>query len=157
LNVIYINIPTLKERVEDIQLLVDHFIRMFNGSLGKDVWMLSGEVLQWFKAYLWPGNVRELQNFIESAMNMVSDEHVIGREHLPSHVEELLRSQSHVHREISSRGSLKLDEYLFEMERLEIQHALKQSGDNISKAAVSLGISRQNLQYKMKQIDKERK
>lgn len=154
LNVIYIKIPTLVERIEDIPLLVDHFIRTFNASLNKDVWMLSNEVSQWFKSYNWPGNVRELQNFIESAMNMVSDEHVISREHLPSHVEELLRNQKRSQRAVLMRGRRSLGEYLFELERLEIDQAMQFSEGNISKAAELLGISRQNLQYKIRQNEK---
>jgi arginine utilization regulatory protein len=151
LNVIYIKIPTLNQRKDDIPLLVEHFIRMFNEALGKDVWMLSGEVAQWFRDYHWPGNVRELQNFIEAAMNMVTDEHVIGREHLPSHIAEFLRGQTRVHREATLRGSQSLAEYVQSIERTEIESAMKTHNGNISKAAESLGISRQNLQYKLKQ------
>jgi arginine utilization regulatory protein len=151
LNVIYIKIPTLNQRKDDIPLLVEHFIRMFNEALGKDVWMLSGEVAQWFRDYHWPGNVRELQNFIEAAMNMVTDEHVIGREHLPSHIAEFLRGQTRVHREVTLRGSQSLAEYVQSIERTEIESAMKTHNGNISKAAESLGISRQNLQYKLKQ------
>jgi len=155
LNVIYIKIPLLCERQDDIPLLVDHFVRQYNESLDKDVWMLSGEVSQWFKDYYWPGNVRELQNFIESAMNMVTDEHVIGREHLPSHVAELLRGQTYsagAKEEMTPRGSQTLAAFLRGIEEKEIERAMKLNGGNISRAAESLGLSRQNLQYKLKQL-----
>jgi len=90
LNVINLKIPSLNERAEDIPLLVDYFIREYNEQLGKDVWMVSGEILEAFKNYNWAGNIRELKNFIESAMNLITDEHVIGKEHMPSHVAEVL-------------------------------------------------------------------
>jgi arginine utilization regulatory protein len=89
-------------------------------------------------------------------MNMVTDEHVIGREHLPSHVAELLRGQTYSSaskEEMTPRGSQTLAAFLRSIEEKEVERAMKLSGGNISKAAESLGMSRQNLQYKLKQLD----
>lgn len=149
LNVISIKVPPLRDRTDDIPLLVDHFIRYYNEKLSKDVWMLSTELLEAFKGYQWPGNIRELQNFIESAMNMISDEHVINKEHLPSHVEELLKQKKSIDLPKFEAYS-DLNAYLEEIERGILKEVLEASANNISKASEVLGISRQNLQYKIK-------
>ncbi len=149
LNVISIKIPPLRDRADDIPTLVDHFIRRYNEILNKDVWMISTELLEAFKGYQWPGNIRELQNFIESAMNMISDEHVINKEHLPSHVEELLKHKRSLELpkfEVCSD----LNAYLEEIEKGILKEVLNASSNNVSKASEALGISRQNLQYKIK-------
>lgn len=152
LNVINIRIPSLNERVEDIPLLVDYFIREYNEQLGKDVWMVSSELLEAFKRYNWAGNIRELKNFIESAMNLISDEHVIGKEHMPSHVAEVLLKKSHY---IPDAGQqiTDLNEHLRIIEREIIISTLVKCNHNVSKAAKELNLSRQNLQYKIKQFD----
>jgi arginine utilization regulatory protein len=153
LNVISIKIPPLKDRADDIPALVDHFIRHYNDKLRKDVWMISSELIEAFKGYQWPGNIRELQNFIESAMNMISDEHVINKEHLPSHVEDLLKQKkaSDILPNFEAYGSL--NAYLEEIEKGILKEVLEATNHNISKASELLGISRQNLQYKIKKLN----
>ena len=152
LNVINIRIPSLNERAEDIPLLVDYFIREYNEQLGKDVWMVSSELLEAFKRYNWAGNIRELKNFIESAMNLISDEHVIGKEHMPSHVAEVLLKKSHYIPETGQQIT-DLNEHLKIIEREIIVSTLVKCKHNVSKAAKELNLSRQNLQYKIKQFD----
>jgi len=151
LNVINVKIPALRERKEDIPLLTEFFIRHFNLKLGKDVWMLSLELQEAFRNFNWIGNIRELQNVIESAMNMISDEHVVGKEHLPPHVD-LLQSRmiQSDYPAVKTNFGGDLHSYLEEVERSLLVEFLDKSGSNISQAAKMLGISRQNLQYKMK-------
>ena len=149
LNVINIRIPSLNERVDDIPLLVDYFIREYNEQLGKDIWMVSSEILEAFKRYNWAGNIRELKNFIESAMNLITDEHVIGKEHMPSHVAEVLMKKSHYMKHTSELTD-DLNAHLAKIEKDIILSTLALYNDNISKTAKHLNISRQNLQYKMK-------
>lgn len=153
INVINLRIPPLKERLEDIQLLTDHFIRMYNERLGKDVWMMSQEIVEAFKTYSWPGNVRELQNFIESAMNMVGDEHVINREHLPNHVEEILAQRSIKADMVDYNSIDSLPNYLGKLEADIIEYNYKLFGGNVTKTANKLGLSRQNLQHKLKKYE----
>jgi arginine utilization regulatory protein len=155
LNVINVKIPTLFERKDDIPILIDHFLRVFNNKLNKDVWMVSSELLEKFDNYNWPGNVRELQNFIESAMNMVSDEHVIGKEHLPSHVVDALEIKSPLkYTRLGELGDVTdLNEYLEKMEKNMLESTLKYCKYNVSKASKQLSISRQNLQYKIKKYE----
>lgn len=153
INVIQLRIPSLKERAEDISLLVDHFIRMYNQSLGKDVWMLSQEIMEAFKLYSWPGNVRELQNFIESAMNMIGDEHVINREHLPNHVEEILEQRQEKADTVNYNSIESLPDYLGQLESDIIAFNYNKCEGNVTKTAKKLGLSRQNLQHKLKKYD----
>lgn len=153
INVIQLRIPSLKERVEDISLLVDHFIRMYNQRLGKDVWMLSQEIMEAFKLYSWPGNVRELQNFIESAMNMIGDEHVINREHLPNHVEEILEQRQEKADTVNYNSIESLPDYLGQLESDIIAFNYNKCEGNVTKTAKKLGLSRQNLQHKLKKYD----
>lgn len=153
LNVISIKIPPLKDRSDDIPFLVDHFLRYYNEKLHKDVWMIATELQEAFKGYQWPGNIRELQNFIESAMNMISDEHVINMEHLPSHVENLLKLKKQTAQLPRFEGYGDLNTYLEEIEKGILTDVLQATEHNISKASELLGISRQNLQYKMKKYD----
>lgn len=149
INVINIRIPSLNERKDDIPYLVDYFIREYNEKMGKDVWMVSEEILNAFKNYNWAGNIRELKNFIESAMNLITDEHVISKEHMPTHISEILMNKSRYMRdelfEIED-----LNTHLNEIEREIIVSTLGYYSGNISKTAKHLKISRQNLQYKLK-------
>lgn len=154
LNVISIKIPPLKDRPDDIPQLVDHFIRHYNEKLHKDVWMISSELVEAFKGYKWPGNIRELQNFIESAMNMISDEHVINKEHLPSHVEDLLRQKKITERLPKFESFGNLNAYLEEIEKNIVLEVMEATHQNVSKTSELLGISRQNLQYKLKKLNK---
>ena len=84
LNVISISIPPLRERMEDVPVLVEHFLKKFNAENGKDVKRLSPEVVERFLSYPWPGNVRELENVIERGVVLARtdeiDVHLLPRE-----------------------------------------------------------------------------
>jgi len=69
LNVFNIHLPPLRERLDDIPLLVDHFVKKYSGSLEKNIQGVHGQVLEVFKSYRWPGNIRELQNVVERMVN----------------------------------------------------------------------------------------
>lgn len=159
INVLSLRIPALKERPEDLGLLIDHFVRYFNQRLGKDVWFLSEALMAYVRQYDWRGNVRELQNFLESAMNMVQDEHVIHLEHLSATWQEQLKSAGGDiadHQRSSETFKpdmhLPLNEQLEALERQLILWQLSNAQGNITKAATLLGLSRQNLQYKLKRF-----
>lgn len=155
LNVMYIKIPPLRERLDDIPILCEYFIKKYNKILNKDVWMLSEEVLSCFKNYHWPGNVRELENSIESAMNYISeDEHVLKKEYFIS--------CDHIFSSGNSFKSVLMDEInedkplpeiLESIERALIEKTLAQNKYNISRSADELGIKRQTLQHKMKKYE----
>lgn len=148
LNVVALKVPSLRERKSDISSLVEHFIMMYNAKMGRSVKKISGEVNQAFLHYSWPGNVRELQHAIEHAMNIVSGL-VIEMEHIPEH---LLKYDEEPGNEKgwSHLGGKGLPEVLQNVEKSALIQALERSEGNISRAALSLGIPRQTIQYKLK-------
>lgn len=154
LNVLSIYIPSLKERPEDIQVLIDFFIRHFNQKLGKDVWMLSRDLQDIFNKYHWPGNVRELQNVIESAMNVAGDEHAILREHIQEHALNAFTTVRDMM--VQSKTAIEpidINKTMQEEERRLIVRYLEFKSYNITQTAALLGISRQHLQYRMKVLN----
>ncbi len=138
LNVISIHIPPLKERTEDIPLLVETFIRKFCAEMNKEEKKVDPSALKLLLDYDWPGNVRELENVIERALVIGQ-----GREILP---EDLPFSRK-VLRSTELPKSLKL------MEKIHIERILKENDWNISKAARELEIDRQTLYNKMQKYE----
>ncbi len=151
LKVIPLHIPPLRERREDIPLLVQFFIDKFNRELGKHVRPPGREVLEALTAYPWPGNVRELRNVIERAM-LLEAEDELRVEHLPPEIRggAEIRTGS----DASAGAASILDRFmpmtLREVERIQIERTLEQTGGNKSRAASILGISRQTLREKLK-------
>ncbi|MCQ1529760.1 sigma-54 interaction domain-containing protein [Lutispora saccharofermentans] len=154
LNVIYLRIPPLRERKMDIPLLSEHFIKKFNTVLKKDVWDISNEVKNAFLHYDWPGNVRELENLIESAMNMVTKDHIIKAHHFSNNMKPLFEGgKTGVNYKLLSNDGKSLVETLEIIEKELINNALKECSYNITKSAKKLGIKRQNLQHKIKRYN----
>ncbi len=85
LAVIVINVPALRERMDDLDELANYFIARYNKQLGKNVLDFDTEAKKWLKKYSWPGNVRELENLIAGSINMVDRETILTRAHLPEH------------------------------------------------------------------------
>ncbi len=151
LATITINIPPLVERTEDIKVLTMHFIEKFNLEFGLFIHNLSDELLNAFEEYDWPGNVRELENFVESAMNFVQREDtILELDHLPEYFRERLENKKACTQLSSLSGSLQ--DIMAETERNLIRQRLDKNMNNITKTARDLGISRQNLYYKMKTL-----
>ena len=135
LNVIAIHVPPLRERKEDIPLLVDAFIRKFCLEMNKEGKKVSPSALKLLMDYHWPGNVRELENVIERAM-VIGQSKEIGPNDLPF-----------------ARKALTPKEYprsLKRMEKMHIERVLRETDWNISRAARELEIDRQTLYNKMK-------
>jgi arginine utilization regulatory protein len=146
LNVVYLQIPPLRERKVDIPLLAHHFIQKYNQKFQKCVNCIEEEVLSLFRHYDWPGNVRELEHAIESAMNIVED-NVIGIDHIPPHLSSftnILTDQI-----VQNPPLHPLRQTLEEVERKLINQALHETNGNIQQAARLLDIPRQTLQYKL--------
>lgn len=137
LNVVRIDIPPLRERKEDIPLLVDHFRRHFNKKLKREVAGVSPEAMSVLMHYRWPGNVRELENCMERAF-IVCHEPEIQVRHLPPEVRE---PAEHVLSSAQGNGG---------DERSRILKVLEQTDWNIAKSARLLGIARNTLYQKMK-------
>lgn len=150
LSVIRIDIPPLRERREDIRVLTDYFIHYYSKLLGKEVKSVDKTVMEKFTNYNWPGNVRELKNVIESAMNMSDGEIELHKEFFESKI--IKQENDHILSSYSS-SNLSLNEYMMEIEKKIIKRELENQKRNITKTADILGISRQNLQYKIKKYD----
>jgi arginine utilization regulatory protein len=155
LGVMPIKIPSLVERREDIPLLIEYFIDYYNKAFKLNVQGVSTEVMRVFSEHDWPGNIRELRHLIEHAMNLVQDE-VIEKEHLPCLFFERLKADSlkkvdqigdNTVKEIDGQD---LKSYVESVEKEAILKVLKESEGNINDSARKLGISRQNLDYKIK-------
>ncbi len=177
LGVVFVRIPPLRERQDGIESLTRHFIYKNNLALKRHVRGVSNAVMEFFKSYHWPGNVRELEHIIEGTMNTIGQADVIEPHHLPVHfihpdfrelprdncVPEMAPLQEYHPasepvkrpRPTDAKGSLPEAQKYHEQEM--IRRALEASGGNVSRAARSLGISRQLLHYKMKKFDIERK
>jgi len=151
LKVIPIEVPTLRERREDVPLLVNHFVDRFNKELGKHVMPVSREVMEVLIKYDWPGNVRELKNVIERAMLLDAEEEIL-LEHLPSEIHQA--QSTPLSREKAAHVLTSFFPMtLREVERIQIERTLEQTSGNKSKAAGILGISRQTLREKLKTFD----
>lgn len=151
LKVIPLQIPPLRERRDDIPLLVAHFIERFNRELGKQVTMPGAEVIDLLVRYDWPGNVRELKNVIERAMLLDAQDALLVA-HLPSEI----RGGAPLDMPVVTRASAAsvtspfFPMTLRDVERIQIERTLEQTNGNKSRAAAILGISRQTLREKLK-------
>ncbi len=141
LNVIPINLPPLRERVQDIPLLVEYFVRKLSARLDRSIDLIPDEVMEVLKAHDWPGNIRELQNFIERAV-VFSPESVLR---LPLTDLKLMTKQP----------SAAVSRTLADAEREHILDVLKQTDGLIGGmhgAASRLGLPRTTLVYKMRKL-----
>lgn len=153
LNVIYIYIPSLNERIRDIRILYSYFIEKYNSILNKNIDDVSAEVKELFSNHDWPGNVRELSNVIEAAMNISSDgSKVLNTDDLISSL--YLMEDKTLKGKFSNRIlSENLPDTLYHIEEELIIKSLEKNDNNISKTANDLGIKRQTLQHKLKKYD----
>jgi arginine utilization regulatory protein len=174
LGVVFIAIPPLRDKRDDIEKLIRHFLDKHSRALGKGIPRVSEEVMVLFNRYHWPGNVRELEHVIESAMNLAQPNEAIQLNHLRGHF--IARFENRP-REIGSpahpqagtfsgpaepleiitakkptpeASAKSLMQIRTEGEKAAIINALANTSGNVSRAAGSIGISRQLLHYKMK-------
>jgi len=140
LNVIPLYVPRLRERIEDIPLLAEHFITIFCRENGKREKTISQEAMRVLQSCEWSGNVRELRNLIERLVIMTPAD-VIETTHLPGSLTE----------GVVSASTITLKEARMQFESRFILQSLQQNGWNISETARQLGIERTNLHRKMKQ------
>ncbi|MCD6379498.1 sigma-54-dependent Fis family transcriptional regulator [bacterium] len=147
LQVIPILLPPLRDRPEDIPLLANHFISIFNKEFKKNIEPIGNGITKLFQNYLWPGNVRELKNIIERAV-LLDAESEIMIEYLP------LEIKNGSSKEVGDKNSMNIDQLyplsLKEMEKLLITKTLEKTNGNKSESSRILGISRQTLRDKVK-------
>ncbi|MGN4719245.1 sigma-54 interaction domain-containing protein [Bacillus cereus group sp. MYBK226-2] len=155
LSVVTLCLPPLRERKEDIPALVQHFIEKYNIQFGLAITDVDIHVREFLYAYDWPGNVRELEHIIEGSMNLVEDENIITAFHLPTRFREQIKKEFNTQPFLTNNTTdapKTLKHTIAEMEKNYITQILKEYHGNISQAAKFLGLSRQNLQYRIKKL-----
>ena len=143
LNVVAMEPPPLRERKEDVPLLIDHFLRRFATENGKNITGITSEARDLLLKYDYPGNVRELENIIERAV-VISRNSVISVDDLPFKEEKIYLQGAGKKGEGMLRGAIE------EIERKLILEAMEKAGEHQTKAAEILGISERMLRYKLK-------
>lgn len=149
LNVFPIRIPPLRERLEDLDILIQSKIKSLNIELGKSVTKVDDAVLHQFRQYDWPGNIRELHNKIERAMNFIrGDEDILCLHHFN-------RASQDTSLDLNGLSLLEnpIEEVKKDAERKLIREVLKRFDGNKTKAAEYLNISRPLLYQKMNRLD----
>ncbi|WP_425058807.1 Arginine utilization regulatory protein RocR [Sporomusa carbonis] len=151
INTVTVNIPPLRQRLDDIERLTHYFIEKLSYRYSKQVKGASGEVINTFKSYDWPGNVRELLHVLEYAFNIMTGNR-IELFHLPKYLQERRQEPSAIlGPECKTALHFEtLEQLMAEYEKKVIENTLKHCKYNVSKTAQVLGIKRQSLQYRIK-------
>jgi two-component system response regulator AtoC len=145
LNVISIRVPPLRERKEDIPLLIDHFVARNNARFGTNIRAVDADGLRLLLEYTWPGNVRELENVIERAM-VLAEKETLGADDLPERIRDA-RDPIKLH---LTSGELSIKKTSRVIEEILIRRALQKTKGNRTRAAEVLEISHRALLYKIK-------
>ncbi len=152
LNVIHMALPALRDRMDDIPLLVDHFIKKCAANLGKEVLEISPEALRLLVNLPWEGNVRELENTIERAAILCNDNVIEPDDVQPESVS--IDKSSEWSRDVDILDfipeTVELNDVLYTVEERLLKRALEKTGHVQARAAEQLGITKSLLQYKMK-------
>ncbi len=149
LKVMVVEMPPLRDRLEDILLLSNLFIEENNKEYNKGIRGFSEEAKKLMVQYSWPGNVRELRNVIERAM-ILTDQEVITPKHLPFELKQTEEIRGDAERDLAEVTS---DMSLENMEKMHLSKVLKKLEWNKSKASKTLGISRATLRAKIKKYN----
>jgi transcriptional regulator with PAS, ATPase and Fis domain len=150
LNVVRVGLPPLRERGDDLLLLLEHFLRAKAHALRVPEKRMTPEALEILREYTWPGNVRELENVVERLLVLVEHD-VIDVGDLPDHVRrhEILACDA---KDLVLSGRRSLSQVVDEFERDIIMAALERTRFNQTKAALMLGTTRRILRYRMAQL-----
>ncbi|HCX04039.1 MAG TPA: hypothetical protein DHM42_06080 [Clostridiales bacterium] len=154
LNVLNIDLPPLRERKEDLNTLINYFIKMYNKKFDKDIEAIDPKVMNFFKDYSWPGNIRELKHSIEHAVFMCENSE-IKLSDLPENYKGIDLKNQKTEKEEKEKFEIDkpLKEIVDEYEKKVIVHALEEKDYSITKAAKLLGVPRQTLHYKINKLD----
>ncbi len=149
LNVVQFNLPPLRERGEDVLLLAQHFLKMFQAVMNKNVEVISRGARQKLLSHRWPGNIRELRNAIERGL-ILETTRELQAVSLPD-----FQIESRLHKDQSAQVGLdeSLDEALARIERELITAALDQNNSSLTRAAERLKLTRHALRYRMQRLN----
>ena len=149
LNVIPAHLPPLRERKEDIPVLIDFFIEKFNKKLDRSVKYIDEKVTNLLIQYAWPGNIRELENLVERMILMARDDTITFAD-LPSELKTAIESDSSDPSGIRQKPFKDImKNHMEDIEKQMIISVLEECGNNVTRAAKQLGLSRKGLQLKM--------
>jgi DNA-binding NtrC family response regulator len=149
LNVMPIFLPPLRERLDDLEGLLQFFIKKYNLKHSRQIQSFSPEVLEVFKRYPWPGNVRELENVIERSF-IISNSDVIGAEHIPESLKQAAEDQINIDFPQHYSGPLDFDRFKEETEKEFIMQALKANRGRINQTVAHANIPKNTLLRKIK-------
>ncbi len=156
LKVIHIHVPPLRERKDDIEPLINHFISMLAKKYNKPVHTIDKQVLQWCKNYSWPGNIRELKNLIERMIlldNSITYENIFAQHmHNSSQYDGVYSLNTLIEQLLKEKDFTSIIKYF---EKSVIEYTLLKYGGNRSQCSKHLGISRRSLLYKLKEYNIE--
>ncbi|MGO1061050.1 sigma 54-interacting transcriptional regulator [Planococcus sp. FY231025] len=157
-SAITIQIEPLRNRKEDIMPFVADYLSRHRMRFGSVVEGLTPEVAELFLAYDWPGNLKELELLLDDVTSLLTTEALISTDLLPQHFKSKMLDKDAQNPEDflvhSGKDLIPLDDYLQEAEAYYLKKALDHHSGNITKAAAALGMSRQNLQYRLRKIKK---
>lgn len=157
-SAIAIPIQPLRRRREDILPFVADYFSRHRMKFGSMVRQVDGQVEKLLLTYDWPGNLKELELLLDEITSMLTTEETVGVELLPYHFKLKTEKTGTLKPEDfivqSNKELLPLEEYLYEAEIYYLQKAMDLHNGNVTKAAVALGMSRQNLQYRLRKIKK---
>ncbi|WP_391116587.1 sigma 54-interacting transcriptional regulator [Psychrobacillus sp. L3] len=155
-----ITLPPLRNRTDDILPFTHDYFNRYLNRYGSTINEIEEEVILAFLTYEWPGNLKELELLLDEISSMITTEQVLKFDMLPLHfklkVQDFYETTKKAEDFVvtSERDMLPLDEYLREAEKYYLQKALDKFDGNITKAAEALGMSRQNLQYRLRKMKK---
>jgi DNA-binding NtrC family response regulator len=149
LNVIPAHLPPLRERKEDIPVLIGFFIEKFNKKLDRSVKYIDEKVTNLLIQYAWPGNIRELENLVERMILMARGDTIVFAD-LPSELKTAIESDSTSPSGIRQKPFKDImKNHMEDIEKQMIISVLEECGNNVTRAAKQLGLSRKGLQLKM--------
>ena len=147
LQVVEIEVPALRERPQDMEVLINAFLREFNGQMGLHCEPVSAGLVETLQKYPWPGNVRELRNLLKRIM-ILEEPEALAEKHFPSHILAGRNPRTGSTKIAAGQGAGLMP--LSEVEKVQILYTLEMTENNKSKAARILGISRQTLREKLR-------
>lgn len=140
INLITVTLPPLRERRDDIPILVDHMLQKVSKAAGRDVPKVTPEALELLKQQTWPGNIRQLANIVERTMLVTAGDILDVKDFQAQGLSSNIEAAPY-------QGRLK------SKEKIEIENALTEAGGNLTRAAALLGITRQTLYRRMAKYD----
>lgn len=154
LSTVIIEIPPLRNRIDDIEVLIKYCLKQYKDKYFKNVDHIDESVIEILRSYKWPGNIRELFHIVEYALNVIED-NSWKVTHLPKYITNSYEENNEIAINYRNDDTINLYEndlqYIMDSYESDIlKKVLEHNGYNISKAAASLGIKRQSLQYRIK-------